>query len=246
MRRAGVSALLTVGCVFLAATAGRVAAAPVAPGDTAIAIDNSGFVAPTGDLLDSSSQTVTLSFVDATVPTPTDVDVTFNSQVLRDPATQRLTFVYSFDSTAATFPTMTNITSALTLAAFGTFATDVTSDTALNVDRSADGSTLTHTTNAGDAVQLPTIAVATDATAFDNNGSASGAVNGEVASPETGTTPIGAQFSISNTFQPLADDGGGGGGGGGAIPLPAGVWFGIVGLLSGGVYKRFGRKVQLA
>src|SRR5215211_1577997 len=92
MRRVVVPALLTVGCVLLVAST-RVAAAPVAPGDAAIAIDNTGFVAPTGDLLDSSSQTLTLSFIDPAAPAtpPTDVDVTFNSQVLRDPATQRLT-----------------------------------------------------------------------------------------------------------------------------------------------------------
>ena len=71
MRRVVVPALLTVGCVLLVASA-RVAAAPVAPGDTGIAIDNTGFVAPTGDLLDSSSQTLTLSFVDPAVPTPQD------------------------------------------------------------------------------------------------------------------------------------------------------------------------------
>ena len=149
MRRVRVAlALLTVGCLFIA-RAGRVDAAPVNPGDTGISIDGTTFVPPTGDLVDTSTQTVTLSFIDPTVPTPTDVDVSLTSQVLRDPATSRLTFVYSFDQSTAVFPTgMTNIAQSLTLAAFGTFGTDVSSDSTLLVDRSADGAQITEASGA--------------------------------------------------------------------------------------------------
>jgi len=247
MRRVRIAlALLTVGCLLIA-RAGRVDAAAVNPGDTGIAIDNTTFVPPTGDVVDTSSQTVTMSFLDPTLPAPTNVDVTFNSQVLRDPATSRLTFVYSFDQTGATFPvTLTNIASALTLGSFGSFATDVSSDTALTVDRAADGSTITGNVAAGDTVQLPLIAIATDATAFDNNGSADGSVSGDVLSGETGTTPVTATFAATGIFQPVVDDGGGGGGGGGgAIPLPAGVWLGLVALAGSGAATRFRRKLNL-
>jgi len=236
-------ALLTVGCLLIA-RAGRVEAAPVNPGDTGIAIDNTTFVPPTGDIVDTASQTVTLSFLDPSVPTPTNVDVTLNSQVLRDPATSRLTFVYSFDQSTATFPaTMTNIANSLTLAAFGNFSTDVSSDTTLLIDRAADGSTITANSSGGDAVQLPIIAIATDATLFDNNGSANGTVSGDVPTAETGTTTISAPWTAANTFQPIVDDGGGGGGG--AIPLPAGVWLGLVALAGSGAATKFRRKLNL-
>ena len=247
MRRVPIAlALLTAGCLLIA-RAGLVDAAPVNPGDTGIAVDNTTFVPPTGDIVDTSSQTVTLSFVDPTVPAPTNVDVTLTSQVLRDPATSRLTFVYSWDQTSATFPTgLTNISNALTLAAYSTFSTDVTSDSTMTIDRAADGSTITANSTGGDAVQLPIIAIATDSTAFDNNGSASGTVSGDVISAETGTTTVSATFAAAGTFQPVADDGGGGGGGGGgAIPLPAGVWLGLVALAGSGAATKFRRKLNL-
>jgi hypothetical protein len=50
-------------------------------------------------------------------------------------------------------------------------------------------------------------------TAFDNNGSASGTVSGDVISAETGTTTVSATFAAAGTFQPVADDWSAGGGG---------------------------------
>jgi len=244
MRRVRVAlALLTAGCLSIV-FAGRVGATPVGPGET-VAIDNTGFVAPTGDLVDSGTQTVTLSFINPTVPVPTNVDVTFNTQVLRDPATQQLTFVYDFDEGATPLPALLDVQQALQLAAFTGFTTDVTSDTAINVTRAADGSTLDATASSTDTIQLPLIAIATDATEFDSNGSASGSFDGNAGTVEL-PSPVTATFSLSGLFQPVAageppppppPNG---------IPLPAGVWFGLVALAGGGIAKRFRRTLRLA
>jgi hypothetical protein len=95
--------------VIIAAIAYMPTAAPaaiVAPGGS-FTTDGDTFVEPSGDVVASDARTVTLTFdtspyepsTSPSEPTYT-FDLNFTSQVLRDPATQRLTFVYRFDQPA--------------------------------------------------------------------------------------------------------------------------------------------------
>ena len=81
--------------------------------------------------------------------------------------------------------------------------------------------------------EIPYFVIATDATAFDSNGSLGGSSADEfsVIDPLEQTplvTVLAANFALTGTFQPVADDGGGGGGG--AIPLPPAAWTGFIAL----------------
>jgi hypothetical protein len=241
VRKLALAASVAVAC--LAWGGATVQAVPVDPGG-AVSVTGDTFVAPTGDLVDSGTQTVTLSYIlDPTVPDPvaTDFNVTFNSQVLRDPATNRLTFVYGMEETPDTLPDLLNEALSLSFSSFTGFATDVTADGAFDVTRGADGSTIQFTNASGTELDLPTIAIATDATDYNSNGAIEGSVGGDLIVGEGGPININTPFSVAGTFQPAQDDveppppG--------VIPLPAGVWFGLVALAGGGVAKRFRRKL---
>jgi hypothetical protein len=85
---------------------------------------------------------------------------------------------------------------------------------------------------------------ATDATAFDSNGSLSGlAVDDflvfDPAEQQDTTTALTATFALTGTFQPITD------GGGNVIPLPAGAWFGLV-ALGGGALAAKSRMLRRA
>jgi hypothetical protein len=234
----------------LGGVAGDVQAAPVDPGGS-VSVTGDTFVAPTGDVVDSSSQTVTLSYIlDPVAPEPvaTDFNITFNSQVLRDPATNRLTFVYGLEETPDTLPELLNEQLSLSFTNFTGFTTDVTANGSLDVNRSADGGTIQATSTSGAEVILPTIVIATDATAYNANGSMEGTVVGDLLVTDGGPININTPFALSGTFQPAQDDvepppppppppG--------VIPLPAGVWFGLVALAGGGAAKRYRRKLGM-
>jgi hypothetical protein len=231
---------VAVACLALGGAA--VQAAPVDPGGS-VSVTGDTFVAPTGDLVDSSTQTVTLSYIldPTTEPVATDFNVTFTSQVLRDPATNRLTFVYGLEETPDTLPDLLNEQLSLSFSSFTGFTTDVTANGAFDVNRSADGGTIQATNAAGTELALPTIAIATDATNYNSGGAIDGSVGGDLIVGEAGPININTPFSIAGTFQPAQDDieppppG--------VIPLPAGVWLGLVALGGGGIAKRFRRKL---
>lgn len=264
--RIALAASLTVGCL-LGADPGRARAAPVEPGGS-VAITGETFVAPTGEVVASDTQTVTLDYIlDPLTPdTPTSFDITFNSQVLRDPMTQRLTFVYQLQEAPAVLPDLLTEQTSFSLSNFTGFSTDVTSTASFDLSRSADGSTLQATDADVASADLPTFAVATDATAFDANGIFSGTIVGDTLDPLGGPITVDVPFAVAGAFQPILDDddgggvggdgggdgddgGGDGGGGGGAggtpIPLPAGVWAGLIALAGTGTLTRFRRKLRL-
>jgi len=243
VRKLALAASVAVGCLALGGIAGDVQAVPVDPGGS-VSVTGDAFVAPTGDVVDSSTQTVTLSYIlDPTLPEPvaTDFNVTFTSQVLRDPATNRLTFVYGLEETPDTLPDLLNEQLSLSFSSFTGFSTDVTANGALDVNRSADGGTIQATNTAGTELALPTVVIATDATNYNNGGSIDGTVGGDQIDTGGGPVNINVPFAIADTFQPAQDDveppppG--------VIPLPAGVWFGLVALTGGGIAKRFRRKL---
>ena len=57
---------------------------------------------------------------------------------------------------------------------------------------------------------------------------------------EPDTTVLTAAYALTDTFQPVTDDGGGN-----VIPLPAGVWLGLVALAGTGAATKFRRKLRL-
>ena len=243
VRKLALAASVAVGCLAIGGLAGDAQAVNVDPGGS-VTVTGDTFVAPTGDVVDSATQNVVLSYVlDPTVPEPvaTDFNVTFTSQVLRDPATNRLTFVYGLEETPDTLPDLLNEQLSLSLSSFTGFATDVSADGSFDVNRSADGGSIQFTNTAGTELDLPTIVIATDATNYNSSGAIDGTVGGDQIDTGGGPTNLSVPFSISGTFQPADDDveppppG--------VIPLPAGVWLGLVALAGGGVAKRYRRKL---
>ena len=104
---------------------------------------------------------------------------------LRDPATQRLTFVYRFEDPSDS-PGLGLERAELTLSSFAGVLTDVSADASAGgpwvINRSADGA-IVAADNAGNGLgQLPYFVTATDATAFDRNGTLSGGARDEFTS----------------------------------------------------------------
>jgi hypothetical protein len=225
-------------------------AKPVTPGSTVTFDGTDPFVAPTGDVLGTDTRTVTLTYDPGTNTFEPGEDgthdVTFTSQVLRDPATQRLTFVYRLEKAEQTPGSLAAEAGTFTSGAFGAFATDVTfgDGGSWTVNRAIDGSTLTGTSPGQGQGTLPYFVVATDATEFDTNGTMTGVFADEFGVLDNEGFPtsagLSAPFALTDTFQPIT-------GGGTAIPLPAGVWGGLVMLaVAGGALMKVRRALQLA
>jgi hypothetical protein len=229
----------------------------VAPGQTvSVGVDADEYAPPAGDVLAQNSQDFVIDFdltgTGYTAAGPTSFDATLTSSVVRDAATGRLTFVYQWDSDDdASLGAERNT---FAVESFAGFSTDISiaAFTDWVVTRSADGGTIN-----GDSVDVggslrPAFFIVTDATEFDANGTFSGTAGAEISvTDDEGTltffAPQSTLFTVAGTFQPVADDGGGNGGGGGGnvIPLPAGVWLGLVALGGGGAAVRLRRRLHL-
>jgi hypothetical protein len=147
---------------------------------------------------------------------------TLTNQVIRDPASGHLAFVYDFDFAEEFFP-VGDETSQLVLTDFGRFTTDVRypSVREFRVSRSVDGTTLTQSRANGNA-KLQSFAIFTDASDFDADGKMTMHLEDEVSllgpieGEEHQTRVVGGDFGFTGLFQPAS--------GAAAIPLPAAVW----------------------
>src|SRR5688500_18619451 len=220
-------------------------AASVTPGET-INDPSDDTPTPVGELIDEDVREVTFQLV---APegygfqnVSTSADITFTSGVYRDPATQRLSFVYSWDFDIDSFLPEGGT---MSVRSFTNFTTDVTGDLKPDgtINRSADGSTITGTAAQGLGVgPVRTLIVATNATEYDQGGNLQaegldflGLVNLETQEIEDQF--VSAQVSLAGTFQPITDSVNP------VIPLPAGVWGGMI-MLGGaaGVARRLRRR----
>ena len=256
MRVLGTTAAVLLAAGSLAFVPAVVPAALVAPGGSVTTDVETVFVEPTGEVVATDTRTVVFDYTpslrdgDSPGPEPMVFDVTFTSQVLRDPVTQPLTFVYRFnESSDDVFLGLEE--GDLTLESFAGFETDVSARGAgWTINRSADGATI-HGNNPGNGDgQVPDFVVANDATAYDSDGSLSALVRDEFTVLPPDESPdvdrLEALFALTGTFQPIAGDGGGANGGGGTpIPLPAGVWMGLAALFGGGAFAKTRRVLRL-
>jgi len=242
MRCAIVSAALAIGMIFTAA-ASTTSAGLVEPGGS-ISTDGGSFVEPGGTVLLDAFRVVDILFPLEPVENPPieTVTVTFRSQVIRDPATQYLTFVYRLEETPGTLPNLLDEKITMVIKSFAGFETDVTSSVSLTVERSADGGTINAFTPPPgvDELELPTIVIATDAIDFDSLGNIDGTINANIPVPPPGASNLSTPFSLPLTYQPISDNGGA------TIPLPGAVWAGAMMLGASGAIAKWRRKLRIA
>jgi hypothetical protein len=246
---AAMSATITIATLSGAGGGDVACGALVAPGGS-IATDGGSFVEPPGTVLLDAFRVVDILFPLEPVENPPieTVTVTFRSQVMRDPQTQRLTFVYRLEETPGTLPNLLDEKFNITIKSFDGFQTDVTSSVSLTVQRSADGGEINAFTPPPgvDEIELPTIVIATDATEFNDLGNIDGTISGGIPVPPPAASNLSTPFSLPGTYQPggTGAGGGGGGGGGAAVPLPGALWTGMIMLGAGGaMLKRRGCRI---
>ena len=199
-----------------------------------------------GEVIATDTPSVTLNydlgpFEPSTIDPTYSFELDFVTEVRRDPATQRLTFIYRFDDPPGT-PGLGVEDGRFVVQSFAGFETDVSTGGEWTVTRSADGATLDADSFGHGIGALPQFVIKTDATAFDSNGSLSGLAVDEfvVFDPteqQDRTAALTATFALTGAFQPIAD------GGGGVIPLPAGVWLGLIALAGGSGVIRLRRRI---
>jgi hypothetical protein len=236
--------MLFVAFTMTCVSAAAVRAAVVPPGGSFVT-DGQDFVAPTGDMVASDTRTVAFDYDLGEFTQgsdPVHFERQFTSQVLRDPATQRLTFVYRFLEVPGERDHGIEGGS-FNVQSFLNFTTDVSTDGGWTINRSADGSNIAAESLGQGNGQIPYFVIATDATEFDTNGSLALSAEDEfnVIDPADQSSLVAvltANISLTGTFQPIVDGGNGGGGGGGgggtAIPLPPAAWTGLLALVVGG------------
>jgi len=242
--------------VLMSLFCGAISAAIINPGETnpAVNIDAFDYAPPTGDVVAQNSQDFVIEYDLAseglTTTDPQSFNATLVSSVVRDPVTQRLTFVYQWqrDEIGSSYDVGAE-RNTFALESFAGFATDISIAYAGGmpwvVSRSADGATII-----GDSVDvggsiLPNFFITTDASEFDANGTFSGTAGAEFGATDAEGEPVlispqSLPFTITGTFQPITD-----GGGGTVIPLPAGVWLGLAALAGGGAATRVRRRLRL-
>jgi hypothetical protein len=221
-------------------------AAVVNPGETnpAVNVDGAVYAPPTGDIVAENSQDFVINYDLAgtgfSPSGPTSFNATLTSSVVRDPATQRLTFVYHWEAAdeegdSAGLGQERNTFSIKSFAGFVTDMSIATAGTNWLVTRSADGATIDADSVDVGGSSVPSFFITTDATEFDANGTFSGTAGTELSvirdedQVVTFFAPQSLPFTVTGTFQPITGDDGGGGGGT-AIPLPASAWTGLLGL----------------
>jgi hypothetical protein len=242
MRRSRTSLALVALSIVLLTFPDRAAADPVAPGET-VNPTFDGPIAPVGTLEEDESRAVSLTFTAPAgstfdpegLQTTTTADGTFRQRVFRDPATNRLAFVYSVELDEPGLESIDMIASS-----FLAFTTDVEGDLGggesgtLTVTRSADGATLTATADQGLAGSGGTFAIFTDAESYNANGTFGIEAGNEFATYDESGALIGATgvvsdpFSLDSIFQPVAQIEPPPPPPGGVIPLPAALWPGMI------------------
>ena len=223
--------------LFAATDAAR--AVPVAPGES-VFVNFEGEFTPTGTLEQDETRPVSLTYAAPTgqtfdaegAQTTTTIDGTFRQRIFRDPATNRLAFVYTV---LLDRPDLESID--LIAASFLNFTTDVDGDLgsssqAIAVTRSADGATLTATQDQGLAQDGGSFAIFTDAENFNANGTLGVEAGAEFTTYDETGAPLGGAtgivsdaFSLDAVFQPSEQiepppPG--------VIPLPAALWPGMI------------------
>ena len=225
--------------ILLLALPGVARAVPVAPGES-VFVNFEGEFTPTGTLEQDETRDIALTYTAPSgytfdpegLQATTTLDGTFRQRVFRDPATNRLAFVYTV---LLDRPDLESID--LIASSFLNFTTDVDGDLgsssgAIAVTRSADGATLTATQDQGLAEDGGTFAVLTDAENFNASGTLGIEAGAEFATYDetgssTGATGIVSEaFALDAIFQPATQieppppPG--------VIPLPAAVWPGMI------------------
>lgn len=243
-RVCGLVPVLVLSLVPVVATA-----APVPPGG-AVSIDFvEDFQLPTGGQLAQKVIDFTLNYPipagSTAGPAPTTTG-TLTSTVYRDSG-GGLVFVYDIDVVNA--DTYLDETSILAVGTFAGFDTDVTGVIKrfqyFTASRSADGSTISSETGEGIG-GAPVIVVGTDATAFDDNGTARYQAGAEFLVTEPGDPDDVRQVAIDTfvdlpgVYQPIADDGGPGPTPN-PIPLPPAAWAALATIGAFGAGKKFRR-----
>jgi hypothetical protein len=170
------------------------------------------------------------------------LQATLHTEVLRDPLTQRLTFAYQLLDNDVS---LVGEFSGFIMGDFGTvnpISSDVTGTGTWSYFLDADGDIVTETSGGS-----PHFAVTTDATDFDANGAVTMLFRKAFnitfddpndPDPELQTQVLSTNFTLNGTFQPSS-------GGGTVIPLPAGVWLGLVALSGGAAAVRLRQRLHL-
>ena len=172
-------------------------------------------------------------FTDGSTSVSSRVD--FQSWVVRDPATQQLGFVYDLTDPDEAAPFLGSEGGNVTASSFTGFQTDVLREfnRETDISRTADGAAVRYDIPGNGEVGAPAIAVLTDATEFDSNGTLTFRLANEFtlvdSEGQNGQFVIlGADGSLSGTFQPIS----GSEPPPSAIPLPPAVWTGMFTLLT--------------
>jgi hypothetical protein len=213
-------------------------AAPVALGEslTLPSHDAGGgpfFEPPTGELLASDTRTLDFTYIPGPHTEIADgrepkTSLQLSSEVRRDPASGKLSFYYGI--TPVDDSLMGREDSTVSIKSFAAFATDVTAENTSKdvlLSRSLEGGTVTAEVPPGGGGYTPSVAVATDASQFDRNGSLTISLLDEFGiidtrNPDSGTTGnVGATATFGGVFEPVSS--GGDNGGGTPIPLPSAV-----------------------
>ena len=225
--------VMVLACATLRAT-------PVAiGGSVTFPAGGPALVPPTGDLLATDTRTLDLTYtappgMTFQFPETALTSVQLTSEVRRVPATGQVSFLYRLDPQSEQ-----NFGAEGALAmytSFVGFATDVTAEpggAGVIVARSpADGASLSANGGSMGAGHPPSIAVVTDATTFDKNGTLTLELSDEFAFVDASNTVATAMATFDGIFEPAAEitqpppppppTG---------VPLPPGVWSGL-GLLA--------------
>jgi len=228
----------------LSLTAAGAFAGMVHPGETVV-INEDGLTMPEGAVLAQSVLPFSIAYeADAGSFLDFDGNATgvLTNTVLRDEQTGTLVFVYDVDL-AGEGDTDASEASILTATGFAGFSTDVTGtldfETVVLGSRTDDGADVKLSSDDPGLGGAPRLVVRTDATAFDDTGSAKFFAGDELAvrTPDGVSIEFAAGSAVLfGTFEPAADEAPPT-----AIPLPPAVWSGLAGLGAMGAARGFTR-----
>ncbi len=233
--------------LLLCGTAAEAGLVPVAPGQTAL-VAGTAYQTPVGSVVASES----VPFVATYQPNGSFVNFAgfatgeFNDQVLRDPKTGHLTFVYNIQLNNEGI-TSASQGSELTVNGFGPYTTDVAGQLQFEpmapVERSANGSSLRFYANSAGLGGAPELAVKTNATRFDSRGT----VSFSLADVFLVSGPRGQELddvwgnvSFKNAFRPTGAPSTGGSTVV-AVPLPPAFYTGVGIMMACGIISLFRR-----
>jgi len=234
------AAALALGTLLCGATATRAGFVPLAPGQSSV-LAGSAYQPLTGNIVAQESTPFTANYQ----PNGTFVDFSgvatgrFDDEVLRDPKTGELTFVYQIELNNEGY-TSASQGSELTVNGYGPYQTNVAGqlqfEATAPVRRSANGSSLQFYANAPGLGGPPELAVKTNATRFDANG----AVTFSLADVFQVNGPHGQELdnvwgtvSFKNAFRPVGPAASGGTAV--AVPLPPAFYTGLGVMMACGV-----------